>query len=125
MNWNEIIGDQITFDMIVECGVGNPTREESDSILSLGYYGKICSKENVEGFKGGIPWKPTGQYGVTADLVDGPLEKWFEKKEDAIKYVVDRYEYWNGEDSFGTDFGQWSLIGFTISECGIKRERMG
>ena len=123
MKW-ECISDIVTFDEIVECGTGDPTKEEIKAICDLRYYGKICSEENVENFKEGIPWKAAGEYGVSADLVDGPLEKWFETKEEAIKYVVDRYEYWNGETSFGTDFGIWELSGFTMSDCGIKRESM-
>ena len=92
MNWNDI-SECTTFDVIVECEAGDPTREESKSICDLGYYGRVCSKENVENFKKGLPWEAKSKYGVTAELIDGPLEKWFSDKEEAIAYVVARYEY--------------------------------
>jgi len=118
MKWAEI-NELNTFDEIVECDIGSPTAEEKSVIVKLDYYGKLCTPKNIALFKSGERWEAPGKYGVTANLCDGPLEKWFNELAEAIKYVKDRAEWRISKSEFGTEYGTWGLIGFTTDDCGL------
>lgn len=109
-----------TWDEVVECSDDISGRQRS-LIESLGYYGKEIKTGDVEKILTGVAHSFDKPYAVTYSGVDGSCTESFDDLEVAGEYVKDRYQYWKGEDGFGSDYANYSLHGFTMSEIGLER----
>jgi len=117
-----------TWDYVIEAGMGDPTKEEEEAILRLGYYGKAITSESVTRIAQGLPWKPSGKarYTITAHCVDGSSEEYFMTLEDAGKYVRERLgaDARNvTPDGFGTDYCNYAFDGFTMTDIEVDVTR--
>jgi hypothetical protein len=75
-----------TWDVIVETGFGDPTKEEERAIIDLQYYGEIISKETVDGLKAGRRFVLKTPYRMRISHPAEPdtSEEYFKTKEELI-----------------------------------------
>lgn len=80
---------QGTWDYVVETGMGGATREESDLIIRLGYYGQQINERSITGLEANKSFSEIapGKYRLTINAEDGEHEKWFRTKEEAINLI--------------------------------------
>ena len=114
-----------TWDEVVEAGVGDPTPEESKTIMDLGFYGQAITEESIEQLKIGQTADNT-RLSLTYSGVDGSDEIQFNSKEEMAKYITDRLgaDARNvTQDSFGTDYANYYLNNATMKALGIDVNR--
>lgn len=80
---------RVTWDYAVETGIGGTTREESDLIVRLGYYGQKIDEQSIAGLEANKPFSEIapGKYRLVINAEDGEHEKWFQTKEEAINLI--------------------------------------
>ncbi len=76
-----------TWDVVVETGMGNPTKAEEKAILDLGYYGETITEKTVNGLKAGKRFTPESPYRMRTSHPGEPgsTERNFKTKEALIE----------------------------------------
>lgn len=80
-----------TWDVVVETGMGNPTKGEEQAIINLHYYGETINKATIAGLKAGRHFQPPTPFRMRISHPDEPgsREKNFKTKEALIKAARD------------------------------------
>jgi hypothetical protein len=114
-----------SWDDVIEAGVGNPTDEEEEKIMSMDLYGKAITEENIKSLETGVSSSGSG-FSLTYAGIDGKDEIPFTSKEEMSKYIQERLgaDLRNVRpDSFGTDYATYYLNGATMKDLGIDINR--
>jgi hypothetical protein len=106
-----------TWDHVIETGLGDPTKEEEEAIMDLGYYGAPITAETIKGLKNGKRYQEP-EFSLRVEAPDGVSEKTFSSKKELIDNAK---EYSLGdkesENSWITEYGvRITVNGATVDE---------
>ena len=106
--WDRFLeeGRGLTWDYVVETGLGNPTPEEEKAIMNGNFYGKAIDEQTVNSLKSGGRYAPESEFSLVIEAIDGRGENFFKTKEELINRAKKYPGYQKGENYWVTDNGQ-------------------